>query len=458
MSSRAQLPNIVWIMTDEQRCDSLGCYGSSWAKTPTIDSLAKRGTMFSTAITAAPVCIPARTSILSAKTPARTGVWQNSENPRRQPGTTGLISAFAGRGYRCASFGKQHYQLDERAFEHEEQLVLSDLVDYTRFAPGFDEEAAGVIKFDGPTAWILGGTFPGDAALAPESVVVDRAISWLDSLDGTSPYFLRVSYNGPHTPVVPPAPFDTMIPPESIVYPPECEPRLEPAPKWLDSLVDEYSGSDRLDPRNIPRMRSYYYGYSAFLDAVTARLMERIDIDNTVIFYTSDHGTHIGDHGLVQKQTFFEPVVNVPCFVSWPGHIPAELRIDTPVETRHLLPAIARLTCVDGGDENSGFPDGSGNGILDALSTGQEPPRRPVLSEFTLNPRHIRTQHRLVMARLESMKLVLDSDGEPENPWLFDLELDPFETVNVYGKSKYSNQQRALEEFVASELDPAAPA
>ena len=175
--------NVLWLMTDEQRSDSLGIYGSPWAHTPNLDRLARDGTVFRNAVTPSPVCIPARTSLLTGLYPGQLGVWQNAENPHAVDTCTFLTSAFAEAGYATASFGKQHYYQgsnDGQAFEEETDLILTDRVHYTSYGEGFDIERFEGIRFDGPTPWILGGRFPGDMQHTSEAAVVRQSLRWLE--------------------------------------------------------------------------------------------------------------------------------------------------------------------------------------------------------------------------------------------------------------------------------------
>ena len=112
-------------MTDEQRCDSIGCYDNRWSKSPAIDALASRGTRFTQAITPAPVCGPARSAILTGHQVPQTGIWSNADYCDNQPF---LTDHFVQAGYRTATFGKQHYCTKRQAFESEADFTFSDAV------------------------------------------------------------------------------------------------------------------------------------------------------------------------------------------------------------------------------------------------------------------------------------------------------------------------------------------
>lgn len=417
-------------MTDEQRTDSLGCYGSAWAHSPNIDRLAGQGVLFRNAITPSPVCVPARTSVLCGKYPSQTGIWHN--NPDLKKPFETLMSRFQEAGYITASFGKQHYMGNGSAFEKEVGVVLSSQVHYFRYEKGYDESKYDVVKYPGEIYnWIFGGRFPEDASEKSEWKTVQLGLEWLEHCDHTKPFFLRISFNGPHTPVVPPEPFDRVIDTNKIRFPAASETGSEDQPTWLIKELNKTSTASVLSIEQIRKMRQYYYGEVAFLDSQFGRLLDwmkkRGFLDNTIIVYLSDHGTHLGDHGFVQKQTFYDPVVNVPYIFRYPGKIASGIQIQTPVETQTLLPTLLALT----GLGPSGY--GYSHSLAHVLLSGKEPDVEPVFSEFTLESFKPYIQHegRLVMVRLGIWKLSVCVDPDIHDEALYDLSEDPCECKNL---------------------------
>ena len=436
-------PNILWLMTDEQRCDSLGCYGSDRAHTPHIDALARDGVLFSHAVTPAPVCVPARTSILTARYPNQTGVWHNSLDLQKP--LPNLMSLFHDAGYRTASFGKQHYAGAGSAFEQEAGGCLSPHVHYFGYDARYEETAYDVVKYPGTIYnWVFGGRYPAEPLERTEWEAVAFAKQWLEQNDGDDPFFLRVSFNGPHTPVVPPAPFDRIIDPKAIRFPEEAEHLPGDSPAWLAQELTKCADASVLSEEQIRKMRRYYYGETAFLDNLFGQLLNWMEsrgfLDDTIVVYVSDHGTHLGDYGLVQKQTFFEPVVNVPFIFRYPRKLSAGARIQTPVEIHALLPTLAEIAGI------ATPPDGCARSLADALVTGREPEARPVFSAFTLasfRP-HIQHDGRLVMVRDGDWKLSVCLDPEPHDITLHNLAEDPLERVNLAEDDACRNRRGEL--------------
>ena len=441
-------PNVLWLMTDEQRRDSLGCYGSPWAHSPNLDRLAAEGTLFRRAVTPSPVCVPARMSILTGHYPSEIGVWWNRDTGGRA--LDHLTYRFADAGYQTATFGKQHYCSPNAAFEHETHGVTSDAVHYFHYTEQYDESAYDVVKYPPePYAWIFGGRFPEPASKTAEAMMVREAIDWLERRDEGRPFLLRVSFNGPHTPVVPPEPFDRLIDPNAISLPPAAEGLAEGAPEWVAESLRSVADSARLTAEQIRKMRAYYYGEVAFIDRQFGLLLDHVRdrglLDDTIVAFVSDHGTHLGDYGLVQKQTFYEPVVCVPMMFRVPGGA-AGARLDTPVETRSLLPTVLEL---------AGLPRGDGSlapSLAGSLVDGCEPDARPVFSELTLGSFDMRPDDRLVMVRRGPWKLSVCLDVEGRDGALHNLDDDPCERINLYGREQYAGVQRELAALIDAHI------
>lgn len=443
-------PNILWLMTDEQRCDSLGCYGSPWARTPHLDRLAREGVVFENALTLAPVCMPARTAVLTGRYPAQAGVWHNAD--AMQTPVESLLPAFRDAGYDTASFGKQHYARgpDSPAFATEAGPCLSDHVGYFDYARPHDEATHDVVKYRGVYPWIFGGRFPAPAAETAEARVVDEALHWLAHRDAAAPFFLRLSFNGPHTPVVPPAPFDTLIPPAAITLPAEADSLPENSPRWLTHELARCASSEPLSVRDRDRLRQCYYGEVAYLDTQFGRLLDDLRarglLDNCLVAFVSDHGTHLGDYGLVQKQTFFEPVVNVPFFFWAPGRIRSGARLRTPVGIHSLLPTLLDLAGVSA---TAAAPS-----LAPSLRAATEPPAAPIFSELDLQSfaPHLSHHGRLVMVRHGDWKLSACVDPAVHDVTLHHLRQDPHERHNLADAPSHRHRRETLLRLIADHL------
>lgn len=440
-------PNVLWILTDEQRADSLGCYGAPWAVSPCLDGLAARGVRFTAAYTPSPVCVSARAAMLTGQMNSRLGVLNNHQSlaPER---ARFLTHSLAEAGYAVASFGKHHYNCRQvKAFPLEGGSVLDDRAGYTEYKVPVNEVDAGVVYY--PTEfrhWIMAGRFPGTIEQTAEAKNAQLAVDWLAARDTALPFLLRLSVNAPHTPVLAPPPYDTLIDPDRIDLPLDGPDDLDlPAP-IRENLI-ETAGTWRLNPEQVRRMRQVYYGRVAFLDEVLRRFLAQAEglgaLDNTYIVFTSDHGCHLGDHGFVQKQSFYEASARVPFLIVGPGIAPGT--VTTPVNIGSILP-----TCLDwagvGIPAPADFPS-----LAADLRAGREPAAEPVFSEIDFGIWQYRSGDRYVMVRDGDWKLALFRD--PRDPGRFaaddgimlhHLATDPGERTNLAARPEHQDTIRRL--------------
>jgi choline-sulfatase len=440
-------PNILWLMTDEQRTDSLGYTGSPWAQTPNLDALAQRGTRFSAAYTASPVCVSARACTLTGRPGSSIGVL-NNHHPLALNDPKFLTWTFAANGYQVASLGKHHYQCARRAFDFEGGQVLGEQVHYFHYNVPVEAENARVVRYDGgKSPWLFAGRYPGTADDTPEMHNVRQALKWMDGRDPSRPFFLRLSFNAPHTPVVTPAPFDTLVDPDQIDLPIDWSQEGRFASTTHRDFLCDYSGTHRLTEAQIQRARQCYYGTVACVDhcfgALLDALEEQGELENTLIAFVSDHGTHLGDHGFMQKQSYWEESVRVPLFFAGPGI--RTQTVDTPINAASLLPTLLDLAGL------KVPPQVEFSSLAPTLRQGAPPERRPVFSEIDYGLWGYRSGERRVMVREGRWKLWLYRDprgpargAHDPDPVLFDLETDPGETHNLAHDPAYASVMQNL--------------
>ena len=442
-------PNILWLMADEQRADSMSYSGTPWAHTPYLDHVARAGTRFSAAYTPSPVCVPARACLLTGRYGSSIGVlnnhhWLNLDDPRF------LTWTFAANGYQVASFGKHHYGCPRRAFDFESRHVLGERVDYYAYKVPVDDREAGVVRYEGgKSPWLLAGRFPGTVDDTPEMHNIQQALDWMQRRDPSRPYFLQLSFNAPHTPVVTPAPFDTLIDADAVDLPLDWSQAMDFASATHRECLCDYAGTHRLSDAQIRRARQCYYGHVACVDHVFGRLLTALEamgaLENTLIVYVADHGTHLGDHGFFQKQSFWDAAARVPCFFTGPG-IRAQT-IDTPINIGSLLPTLLDLVGLEIPPQVE-FPS-----LAPALRHGPGPEMvGPVFSEIDYGLLGYRSGERYVMVRDGRWKLSLYRDprdpgrvsGAEADRVLFDLDSDPGETRNLAQDPAYAPVMEAL--------------
>ncbi len=451
-------PNVLWIQSDEHRPDSLGCYGSAWARTPNLDALASRGTVFLNAVCQSPVCVPSRASQLAARYPQEINTLFNDvceaslstegrADEKILPAGTVLFPewAAAGADYQTATFGKSH--LPPCSPWQTEHLVVNneDYAGYYALNPKFEEDQFHVLKRPGSAPIIIGGTYPGGSD-NPSRRITDEAIAWLsDERDESRPFLLRVSHNWPHTPVLAPEPFDLLY--ESTALPVRYfdEHAYQTRARWDRGVADNHRMRE-LSPEQMQQQWVAYMGLCAYVDHEVGRLLGSLEgcglAEETIVVFSADHGKALGEWGATEKGFFDSEVWRVPFIWSWPGRVPEGLRRAEPCELIDTARTLAGLMGID--------PVSHWRG-RDLFGGGEEPgevfgqigwPSAEV--PFRTNGRGahwdcMRVAVRTARFRLDETWMEGGARLTPEDADgnLFDLEQDPLERTNRWSDPSY---------------------
>ena len=351
LSQAADKPNVLFIISDDLN-NYLGCYGDPRAKTPNIDKLAARGVRFERSYCTFPLCGPSRNSLLTGLYPNSTGILTNSLIFRQTvPTQISLPQAFRLEGYFSARIGKlYHYNVpnsigtdghdDPASWEMEINPAGVDRMEEEdeifTLTPG---------QFGGTLSWYASpkaDPHHTDGMLAEEAEwVLERCARRKDR-----PFFLAVGFFRPHTPyVAPKTPYYEWYPEEQMpVHPPIDQNPPEVPEAALGSYKKE---QDQLTDELRRQCVQAYYASISFMDAQVGRVIGALDrlglSDNTIIVFTSDHGYHMGEHGLWQKQSLFEGSARVPLLIVAPGTAKAGTAAATPVSHLDLYPTLAEL-------------------------------------------------------------------------------------------------------------------
>ena len=328
MASTTSSPNLLLILTDQQRSDSLGVTGSP-ASTPALDGLAAEGTVFDNAVTNSPVCMPARVSLAAGLYPHQLGYWDNG--PYAWPeGQRSWMAAVRDVGYHTGYFGKGHLgrsTAEVRGIDRAEwvqgprQIAISDNAVKRRWeAAGFLEAYKKDLASRSMNNPEVRPT-PVPLELYYDVLVPDFAIEHLRALPAAEPWMCVVSFPGPHAPWDTPSPYNTMFDPQ--LFPAAAEPIHLPdgVKTHLDVLLHQRFApmSDEL----VAAMRADYAGSIRLIDDKIGDILdvvkERGEWDNTVIAFSSDHGEMNGDHGMIGKATFLNEATRVPLIVRDPS-------------------------------------------------------------------------------------------------------------------------------------------
>ena len=311
-------------MGDEFRTDSLSCYGTPFPEivTPHIDRIAAAGVRFTGCYCNSPICVPSRTSLMTATPPETNGVYGNEGSWASFPYDRDLVTLpehLAAHGYRTLNFGKTHLPVALDPWQHDDHdgADLKTFYAGTEGHPFEDEVYTPTLKAAIAGTWPAGVEFPGER-------VTRHATDWLsgpEAQDG--PFLARVSYLQPHSPVLPPAAYAGRY--AHLPWPTGPGPDA-PASAFERAFV-EVLRSDALGPAEAAQVHAHYYALVAWLDDQVGRVMDALRAaglaENTIVVVEADHGVSLGERGRLQKHTFFPEVHRVPRLVAFPGRLPA---------------------------------------------------------------------------------------------------------------------------------------
>ena len=454
-------PNILLIMTDQQRADAMGCAGG-WVRTPHMDRLAAEGVRFTNCVTTSPVCVPARRSMATGLYCHHTHVWANGRHTL-DPATPTWMAAIRDAGYRTSLFGKTHLHPHRGDLRDRVELMhrygLAD-VDET---PG--PRAAAVVRCNMTEQWEQRGVWQAyrddyeqrfvnkPHVVRPSPLPLDayydcyvgaRAADYLRAYDRDEPWFCWVSFGGPHEPWDTPEPYASLYDPSAMPLPRAAPRSAAGRPRGV--LDDRLGNAPPLTPDEIAAMRADYAGSVTLIDEQVGRLLSVIEargeLANTVIAFTSDHGEMNGDAGLIYKEVFLDGAVRVPMMVR------------TPATVRSNVAGSVASTFVEWFDIGPTLVDLAGAALTHAqcarslCPTLEDPAlvhRDDAISEYAGE----------VMLLTDRCEAALNREGELY--LLFDREADANEQVNLAGDSRMrdvatSLRLRILERIMASHL------
>ena len=418
----AEKPNVVFIAIDDQN-DWIGTMGGHpLAKTPHIDRLAQRGTLFLNAHCQAPLCNPSRTSLMLSLRPTTTGVyglapWFRSLDEWKDRVT--LPQHFKAHGYRTLTAGKIHHGgvggPQQRAKEF----------DVWGSAGGIGAKPAKKLIPPAPMGnhplmdW---GVFPHRDEDKGDYQVASWAVDQIQSAPKGQPFFLAAGFFLPHVPCYATQKWFDLYPDDDSVLPLVKEgdrddtPRFswylhwnlpEPRLKWVQ---------DNQQWRNLVRS---YLACTSFVDAQVGRIMQALDeaglSENTIVVLWGDHGWHLGEKGITGKNTLWDRGTRVPLIFAGPG-VSRGGRCTQPAELLDIYPTLIELCGL------TSRTDLEGLSLSPQLKDANAKRERPAITS------HNRGNHGI---RSERWRYIRYADGSEE---LYDLRADPHEWTNLAEK------------------------
>ncbi len=311
------MKNVVFIFCDELRADALGCYGNPAGplKTPNIDRIASRGVLFEECYCPSPVCVASRTCLMTGMWPEETGAYDNEAgmpNFRLPRKLTTFPEELAKVGYATANFGKTHFPSELKPFQVDDPEGAG-------MGMGITPEERKTLKKIMPKGGLnfnAGSLYPEGKDYYPERLT-ENAMAWIR--EQTGPYFVRLSYNQPHSPIIVKRGYET-------VYKDYPFSGKLPDVSGLSEFEQAFAKAVALDKMTEEELRMakiYYYGMVTWVDDEVGKLLalleERGELDNTIFIVSSDHGALRGEVRGLGKHVFQRKSQQIPLIISAPG-------------------------------------------------------------------------------------------------------------------------------------------
>ena len=460
-TGRWDIVNFVLFFTDQQRAESLSCYGHPMARTPNYDRLAARGTRFAQCHSPAALCSPARCALFTGLYPHISGhrtLWN-----LLKPGEPNLFGYLKDAGYRTVAFGKNDLFTPEAAALCMDAFRKPEGTNWgpNPYAPDDDRYYS-----------FMHDPFPGTVDETFDARCVRAGTEFLESWrPGDRPFFLYLPLVLPHPGYSAPEPFHHLFRAGDI--PPLRPARDGPDVPLFRRQSRAYRRLDRLPEGFFRRINAVYLGMNAYVDLLLGRLMDALDASaaagDTVLIASSDHGDFAGDYGLVEKihNAAYDVMTRVPLLVHAPGgragHVSEE-----PVELLDVMATVLDYAGVPPGHTHfsrslrpqaegaPGDPDRAcffemgfnenerhcleGEGPADAALWDERGMYWPQVRQLHDHPRGMA---RTVSMRTATRRLTRRPADVDE---MFDLAADPRETENLYQDPRRRDERDALNE------------
>ena len=461
--SDGSLPNILYIMTDQQRYDTLSCVGRTACRTPNLDRLAAGGIRFDNAYTVCALCSPARTTMLTGRFPHSHRMWNNNDMMqwaiRDLPAGERMISQdLVEAGYNCGYVGKWH--CGESKLPSDYGFVGMEVPNYG--SPYRTPEYAAYLEERGlePPEWIrpavegAPGHFGGPLEACSPHFLTEFALSLLAGFNeqrerSGQPFMLFLSYWGPHAPYLVPEPYASLHDPADVPLWANYGEELSVKPRVQARHRRSFTG-DVSDEAWRDRIAKYW-GFNSFIDDEIGRLLARLEAlgraDDTAVLFSTDHGDMTGSHGgIMDKGPFmYEEIYHIPQILRVPG-------VTTPGTVCGAL--VSNMDLATTALDIAGLdipPSHEGRSLVPLMRDPRAAWRDDLMCEYH-GHRFLYTQR---MVRWEHYKYIYNAPDEDE---LYDLASDPHELANRIDDPAYEHVagegRRRLLQWIEDTHDP----
>lgn len=428
--------NVIFILSDDHRYDFMGFMGKpKFLKTPNMDKIAASGAHLQNAFVATSLCSPSRASILTGKYPHRHGVIDN--NTEVPKGMVFFPQYLQQSGYKTAFIGKRHI-----GGENDGML------------PGFDKWISfkGQGTYNDPVLNIDGKKVETKGYIT--DLLTDYTIEWLDKREHDKPFFIYLSHKAGHMMVEPAARHQGKYADAPIEYPAsmaDTEENYRGKPAWVKRQRKSWHGVDDMYHGQMD-FDTFYRKYCETLfglDENIGRVLDYLDksglAESTVVFYMSDNGFFLGEHGLIDKRHMYEESIRVPLLACCPGFIKAGSKVEQMVQNIDIAPTILDIA----GIKTPDYMDGKS--FLPLLMGNDIPWRDCVFYEYYWERHYPQTptMHGIRTNRYKYIHYygIWDTDE------LYDLHNDPQEMNNLINVKEHRQLVKELNDQMYNWLE-----
>ena len=465
-SSFIDKPNLLFIITDEQRPDTMKAYGNNLIQVPNLNKLASESLVFKNNYVTQPVCTPSRSTIMTGLYPHQTGC-TNNNLPLNEDIHT-LPELLDDPEYNTAFFGKWHLG-DEIFPQHgfKEWAATEDM--YRKYYRKNRDKSARSAYYN----WLIskGVKLPDNASvfsrnftshlpleLSKPRFLQEKAVDFLEK-NKKNPFVLYVSFLQPHPPFY--GPLNNYYDPEKIKLTPDVGIRVgEDEPLWYR----ERSASEKMTPEEWKKLTAIYYGLITEVDMSIGVILKKLEMlglkDNTIVVFTSDHGEMMGAHNILHKEVMYQESAQVPLLIRYPKSGFKQRLIDQPVSSIDIVPTLLKAMGKSGFDYEK-FP---GSSLLD-FAEGKKLRQDHSYIEWTpnyLNKPKKRVpdaipgipESELIKIANQNVRTVVSPEGwklclsDKDKSQLFNIKKDPYEMSNLFYSKDHDKIKTVLVEKI----------
>jgi len=443
-------PNIIFILTDDQRWDAMSCMGHEFLNTPNMDRIAREGTLFTNAFCTTSLCSPSRATFLTGTYAHTHGVINNNGREYDPDITPAYPELLQKAGYRTAHIGKWHqawHDAPRRGYDY----WLSFRGQGVYRNPWFNE--------NGRRFQVKGYT---------TDLLSDYAVEFIKR-NRRGPFCLTLSHKAVHEPFQPPDRHKQLYKDATLKEPASFKDDFSGKAKWQrrwmlkewgwrlrssdlrDEQVPESAPPDRWDDPKLwwnenERWRAYYRCIISVDDGI-GRIYDALEetgqLENTLIVFASDNGYFLGEHRRHDKRVPYDEAMRIAFLVSFPKAVPAGRTIDELVINTDLAPTVLDYAGVE-------IPKTvQGVSLRPVLEGKTEKLRDAVLHEYYVDLVH--SIPRTLCVRTKEFKYISYPDIDDIDE-MYDLRNDPYEMVNLSGDSMYADRKAGLKRELERQL------